>query len=239
MGFNVGTSGFSYKEWKGPFYPETLKDSEMLSYYAGRLSCVEINNTFYRMPKREVIRAWADQVPDDFRFVIKASRRITHFKRFKEADEQVGYLFACVAELGDKLGAVLFQLPPNMRVDMARLTAFVELLPHGFPVALEFRHESWFTDEVYACLRAKNIAICHADDDASDLPMVATADWGYLRLRGSNYDTPALKQWIKTAKAAGWRDCHVFFKHEEATGPAIAMQFQTLASAAGSRRTAN
>ncbi len=121
MSFFVGTSGFSYKEWKGTFYPSKLKAHEMLPYYASRLSAVEINNTFYRMPKREVLRNWAVETPDHFRFIIKASRRITHFKRLKETDEQMGYLITNTSELGEKLGALLFQLPPNMRVDLGNL----------------------------------------------------------------------------------------------------------------------
>lgn len=230
MPFYVGTSGFSYKEWKGTFYPAKLKATEMLPYYASRLSAVEINNTFYRMPRRDVLKSWAEDTPDHFRFIIKASRRITHFKRLKDTDEQMGYLLTNTAELGEKLGAILFQLPPNMRADIERLKSFTKLVPEDVPVAMEFRHASWFEDDVLDCLREHNIAVCHADDDSSDLPFVVTADWGYLRLRRPDYDTKALQEWIRIADESGFDHTHVFFKHEDdGAGPEMAMQFQDLA----------
>ncbi len=229
MTFYTGTSGFSYKEWKGSFYPEKLRDKAMLPYYAERLGAVEINNTFYRMPKRDVIQQWADDTPAHFRFIIKASRRITHFKRLVDTDEQMGYLLTNTAVLGDKLGALLFQLPPNLRLDLERLKRFLALIPPEVPVAMEFRHLSWFDESVFACLRAQNIAICCADDEASISPFVATADWGYLRLRRPDYDVAALQTWIRRSDEAGFAHCHVFFKHEdEAAGPKLAMQFQAL-----------
>lgn len=229
MTWYVGTSGFSYKEWKGVFYPDKLRDKDMLAYYGSQLTGVEINNTFYRMPKREVIHAWAAEVPPSFRFIIKASRRITHFKRLKETDEQMGYLLTNTAELGEKLGAILFQLPPNMRADLPRLKQFVGLIPDGVPASIEFRHESWFDDAVFECLREKNIAICHADGEESDLPFVATADWGYLRLRRPRYDKRSLSKWIKTCDEAGFDHTFVMFKHEdEGAGPKLAMKFQDL-----------
>ncbi len=226
MTYFVGTSGFSYKEWKGVFYPEGLSDGEMLAWYAGRLSAVEINNTFYRMPRRSVLTGWAGDVPDDFRFVIKASRRITHFKRLKETGEPMEYLIANTAELGDKLGAILFQLPPNMRCDIERFKAFLPLIPEGVPAVFEFRHESWFDEPVFECLRGRNIAICHADSDDSALPLVSTADWGYLRLRRARYDKRSLGKWLKTIGEQGWQDTFVFFKHEdEGAGPRLALEF--------------
>lgn len=226
----AGTSGFSYKEWKGPFYPDKLPDKDMLGFYATKLPVVEINNTFYRMPKRDVIRAWASETPDHFRFVIKASRRITHFKRLKDTDEQMSYLLTNTAELGPKLGAILFQLPPNMRSDLERLKAFVGLIPESVRAAIEFRHQSWFDDSVFQCLRDNNVAICHADGDDDTLPFVATANWGYLRLRKPAYDLRALKKWRKTAVDANWKQAYVFFKHEdEAAGPKLAMKFAALA----------
>lgn len=231
MTFFVGTSGFSYKEWKGVFYPDKLPDKDMLSYYSRQLTAVEINNTFYRMPKREVIRHWSDETPDQFRFVIKASRRITHFKRLKETEEQMGYLLTNTAELGGKLGALLFQLPPNMRADVERLRNFIELIPVDVPAAFEFRHPSWFDETVFDCLRNKNIAICHADSEDADLPFVVTADWGYLRLRRPGYDKCELEEWIRTSDETGWDHCHVFFKHEdEGAGPRLALEFQGIAS---------
>lgn len=230
MTFYVGTSGFSYKEWKGPFYPEKLKDKEMLTYYASRLTAVEINNTFYRMPKRDVIRGWAGSTPENFRFVIKASRRITHFKRLKDTEEPMGFLLENTRELGERLGAILFQLPPNLRADVERLKRFVELIPCDVPAAMEFRHPSWFDEPVLDVLRGKNIAICHSDDEELDLPFAVTADWGYLRLRRAGYDTDILKDWIRVADESGFDHCLVFFKHEdEGAGPNLALRFQELA----------
>lgn len=229
MTFYVGTSGFSYKEWKGAFYPDKLRDKDMLSWYATHLTAVEINNTFYRMPKREVIRAWAGETPEGFRFIIKASRRITHFKRLNDVEEQMGYLLTNTAELGDKLGALLFQLPPNMRADLPRLERFVGLIPPGVPASIEFRHASWFDQPVMECLREHNIAICHADGEDHDLPFAVTADWGYLRLRRPHYDKRSLGKWIRACDEAGWERAFVFFKHEdEAAGPKLAMKFQDL-----------
>ena len=229
MGYYVGTSGFSYKEWKGVFYPEKLRNQDMLAWYATRLTAVEINNTFYRMPKRDVMRAWAAEVPDNFRFIIKASRRITHFKRLKETDEPMGFLFQSSAELGEKLGAILFQLPPNMRADIPRLRQFVSLIPPGVPTAMEFRHESWFDDDVFDCLREKNIAICHADSEDSALPFAVTADWGYLRLRRPRYDKRSLAKWVRRCDEAGFEHAFVMFKHEdEGAGPKLAEKFQVL-----------
>ena len=149
MRLHTGTSGYSYKEWKGSFYPEDLAAKGFLSYYAGRLGAVEINNTFYRLPKSSVLENWASQVPEDFRFSIKASRRITHFTRMKpEAQEPLEYLLSTLASLGDRLGVVLFQLPPNLKVDVERLEGFLEMLPEGTPAAFEFRHDSWKDDAV-------------------------------------------------------------------------------------------
>jgi uncharacterized protein YecE (DUF72 family) len=229
MAFYVGTSGFSYKEWKGNFYPEKMKEKDMLAHYAQHLSAVEINNTFYRMPRREVLTNWSEITPDDFRFIIKASRRITHFKHLKDADEPMRYLFQAVEVLGDKLGAILFQLPPNMRCDLDRLQRFVELVPNDMPVSFEFRNPSWFDDDVLDCLRSRNMSVCFSDSDTLDLPFVSTADWGYLRLRRPAYDEQALRGWQQAAMEAKWRDALVFFKHEDdGAGPALAGEFLEL-----------
>ena len=231
MSFYVGTSGFSYKEWKGYFYPEKMKDKEMLSFYAQYLTAVEINNSFYRMPKRDVLTSWADSTPDTFKFIIKASRRITHFKRLKDAEEPMSFLMRNVEVLKDRLGAVLFQLPPNMRCNMDRLTAFLKLVPVDTPISFEFRNESWFNNEVYDCLRSRNIPICHADSEGDGLPFVATADWGYLRLRQPKYDKRVLNKWLSRISDAGWNDSLVFFKHEdEGAGPKLARKFMDLAA---------
>jgi uncharacterized protein YecE (DUF72 family) len=227
MNLYVGTSGYSYKEWKGSFYPEKLAAKDMLPYYAERLKAVELNNTFYRMPQKSMVESWKAQVPDDFRFSVKASQRITHFKRLKEVKDETQYMFDTISALDDRLGVVLFQLPPNMKKDIERLELFLEHLPADIPATFEFRHPTWFDDEVLNLLRSKNRALCVSDTD--DLPVNhidKTADWGYLRLRRVSYTKPNLKEWIKRIKAQKWEHTFVFFKHEdEGTGPKLAAQF--------------
>jgi uncharacterized protein YecE (DUF72 family) len=230
MRFRVGTSGFSYKEWRGRFYPEELKPAEWLSFYAERFDSVEINNTFYRMPKAEQFERWRDQVGDGFAFVVKAPQRITHRKRLKDAAEDVAYLAKGAASLGDRLGPVLFQLPPYLRRDDDRLSSFLACLPPGMRAAFEFRHESWNDDNVYTALRNAGAAVCVADvEDAPAPPLVATADWTYLRLRRCDYSDADLADWAEKIEAAGVSEAWVFFKHEdEATGPDLAMRWRTL-----------
>ena len=219
MRIHVGTSGFAYKEWRGSFYPEKMKDKDMLRYYAERLRAVEVNNTFYRMPAPEMLRRWAEQVPDGFTFVLKASQRITHRQRLApEAAETVGLLFDAARALGEHLGPVFFQTPPLLKKDAARLRSFLDCLPAGHPVAFEFRHESWFDDEVYGALRARNAALVAVDKDEAGgrgAPIVPTADWGYLRLRRFDYDDTALAAWKSRIRSQPWREAYVFFKHEE------------------------
>jgi uncharacterized protein YecE (DUF72 family) len=231
---SVGTSGYSYKEWKGSFYPEKLPAKEMLAHYAKKLPAVEINNTFYRLPKAGVLETWAEQVPAGFRFSLKASRRITHFKRLKEAGDETSYLLDTAGVLGDKLGVVLFQLPPHLKKDLPRLAAFVEALPPGTPAAFEFRHGSWEDDEVRDCLRSRNCALVLADTDEADPPaFVPTADWGYLRLRRTSYDEAALDGWRRKIAEQPWKEAFVFFKHEdEAAGPRMAAEFLARGAAA-------
>jgi uncharacterized protein YecE (DUF72 family) len=227
----AGTSGFAYKEWKGPFYPQDLRDDAMLGYYAGRLPTVEINNTFYRMPRESVVASWADQAPDGFRFVLKASRKITHFGRLKNVESELEYFLRVSTVLGAKHGPSLFQLPPNMKKDPARLRDFVALLPRAWPAAFEFRHASWFDDETYDILRSRNAALCvadkGADEDAS--PLAATADWGYVRLRAETYEEADLTRWVATLRDQPWREAYVFFKHEEAgVGAKLALKLMEL-----------
>ena len=235
MELYVGTSGYSYKEWKGSFYPEDLPAKDMLSYYGERLSAVEINNTFYRLPKASVLESWAGQVPDGFRFSIKASRRITHFARLKdEARDPTDYLLSTVEALGPKLGVILFQMPPNLKADVPRLEAFLSLLPAGTPGAFEFRHESWKDDAVYDALRARAMAWVCADTDESeaDEPVLSTAPWGYLRLRRPDYGDGDLERWVGRVEGTGWEKAFVFFKHEdEGAGPKLAASFVALAGA--------
>lgn len=235
MDLHVGTSGYSYKEWKDSFYPADLPADQMLRYYSGRFGTVEINNTFYRMPKTSVIESWAGEVGPGFRFVIKASQRITHYKRLKEADDVLGYLLRAGAALGDRLGALLFQLPPNMKKDVPRLRDFLTLLPPRQPrAAFEFRHASWFDEEVFDALRDHQVALCFAEqEEGLEVPFVSTADWGYLRLRNADYGDAELKAWADRIAAQGWREAFVFFKHEdEARGPAMASRFLELARGA-------
>jgi uncharacterized protein YecE (DUF72 family) len=230
MQLHVGTSGYSYKEWKGPFYPEDLSAGDMLRYYAGRLGAVEINNTFYRLPEASVLEAWCEQVPEGFRFSIKASRKITHFKRLKpEAQDETGYLVQTVQTLAERLGTLLFQLPPNMKADVDRLSAFLALLPSGLPAAFEFRHDSWKDDAVYDLLREHGCALVCADteDSDGDEPIVRTADWGYLRLRRPSYGPEDLQRWADAIRDQGWEEAFVFFKHEdEGAGPRMAERFR-------------
>jgi uncharacterized protein YecE (DUF72 family) len=218
-----GTSGFSYKEWKGSFYPEDLPDSGMLRHYASRLPSVEINNTFYRMPRASLLASWAEQVPDGFSFALKASQQITHRKRLKEAGDAVAYFFEVATTLGDRLGPVLFQLPPNLKRDLPRLAAFLADLPPAARCAFEFRHESWFDEEVFGALRSASAALCWAEDEDLATPRIATAGWGYLRLRRADYTDADVVAWAERIRAQAWSDAYVFFKHEdEGTGPRLA-----------------
>ena len=231
MTLYVGTSGYSYKEWKGSFYPEKIPAKEMLPYYSSRLPAVEINNTFYRLPQPTVLENWKEQVPPSFRFSVKASQRITHFKRLKEVAEETKYFLDTAAVLADRLGPILFQLPPNMKKDLPRLQAFLDCLPAGTRATFEFRHPTWFEDDVLEVLSEKNYPLCISDTD--DLPAThidRTADWGYLRLRRVNYSPDTLAEWMKRIRDQGWNDAFVFFKHEdEGTGPRLAGEFLTLA----------
>ena len=234
MNLHVGTSGYSYKEWKGSFYPEDLATKDMLSYYGERLGAVEINNTFYRLPKDTVLDSWASQVPEGFRFSIKASRRITHFARLQEAArDPTEYLLATVGVLGPKLGVILFQMPPNMKVDVERLRAFLDMLPAKTPGAFEFRHESWKDPAVYDVLRAREMAWVCADteDSSQDEPIVSTAPWGYLRLRRPDYGDADLARWAEQVATTRWSRAFVFFKHEdEGAGPRLAARFLEVAN---------
>ncbi len=231
MTLYVGTSGYSYKEWKGNFYPEDLSDKEMLGYYGKQLPAVEINNTFYRLPKESVLTSWAEQVPEDFQFAIKASQKITHIRRLKDAGDETEYLLRIVRVLGSRLGCLLFQLPPNLKKDLPRLEQFLKHIPGDTHAAFEFRHASWFEPDVFDCLKANGCALCIADaDDDLQIPFVSTANWGYLRLRREQYTASDLKKWMKQVQEQNWEKAFIFFKHEdEGTGPKLAAQFLKLA----------
>jgi uncharacterized protein YecE (DUF72 family) len=229
----TGMSGYAYKEWRGGFYPEGLPATGMLGYYATRFPTVEINNTFYRMPRESVLLDWASQVPEGFSFALKASRRITHDHRLQDVGSLMEFLLRNASVLGGKRGPMLFQLPPTMKKDLDRLDAFLALLPRGWATAIEWRHASWFTEEVYGRLRDREVACVVAESDEGGLPLTATAPWGYLRLHRSGYTDAELAGWLDRIRAMPWREAWVFFKHEEEiAGPPIGLRFQELAGAA-------
>jgi uncharacterized protein YecE (DUF72 family) len=226
----TGTSGFAYKEWKGSFYPEKLPAAGMLPFYAGHFGAVEINNTFYRMPSEQLLLDWAEQVPADFRFVLKAAQRITHQKRLREVGEEWSYFSRTAAVLGERLGPILVQLPPNFKLDAERLDAFLSLVPETQRVAVEFRHPSWLNEQVYEVLRRNRAALCVAHGEQAEMaPVLATTDWGYARLRNVEYSPAELQEWAARLRAQPWQELYVFFKHEEGgTGPRLARAFSEL-----------
>jgi uncharacterized protein YecE (DUF72 family) len=218
----IGTSGYNYPEWKGSFYPPDLPAAKMLPYYSARFSTVEINYTFYRMPTAKLVNGWAAQVPDEFRFTLKAPRRITHDRRLRDVADPVRAFCEAAAELGPRLGALLFQLPPNFKKDLTVLNEFLDVLPPRVCGAFEFRHDSWLDEEVYARLRDRNLALCIADSEKRSTPVIATADYAYLRLRDEGYQEPDIAQWADTVRDLSTRckDVFVYFKHEdEGKGP--------------------
>lgn len=229
MRLHVGTSGYSYAEWKGTFYPEGMPAAKMLAFYAARFETVEINATFYRMPQPSMFEKWMAQVPPAFLFALKAPQRITHQKKLTDVNDDVAYFYRVAATLGDRLGPLLFQLPPFARKDVPRLRDFLAMLPPGPRVAMEFRHASWCDDEVYACLRERDAAICLSDTDEVEDPsslVVPTASWGYLRLRRTEYRGTMLQEWRARIEAQPWNEAFVFFKHEdEGKGPKFAREF--------------
>jgi uncharacterized protein YecE (DUF72 family) len=220
----AGASGYSFKEWKGTFYPEKMKAEDMLAFYCARLPTVEINNTFYRMPKTEMLEGWAQTAPEAFRFTIKASRRITHISRIKaeSAADSVAFLYRNLEALGPKRGAVLFQLPPNLKKDLPRLKEFLTLLPEGHRAAFEFRNETWFDDDVYDALKGAGAALVLSErEDNAPPPLVETAPWGYVRLRLESYSDADLEKWAQRLAGTGWNETYAYFMHEP-TAPAYA-----------------
>jgi uncharacterized protein YecE (DUF72 family) len=228
----TGTSGYSYKEWKGSFYPADLAASKMLAFYAGHFHAVEINNTFYRMPDPATIAKWAGEVPDDFTFVLKAPQRITHQKRLSGIDEDLHAFFDAGQTLGPRFGPVLFQLPPYFKKDLDKLRGLLGRVPEGARLALETRHESWLSDDVYEVLKEHDAAFVAADTDEVEDPETIfhpTASWGYLRLRRTEYSDEQLAAWAQRIARTSWSDAFVFFKHEdEGKGPAFAKRFEAL-----------
>ena len=232
MKIYVGTSGYAYKEWKGKFYPEKISPKEMLRFYSGRLNTVEINNTFYRMPKESVLTSWGEQVPGGFVFALKAPQVITHLKRLRDVSEETEYLFRTLSILDRKLGPVLFQFPKSFRADRSALEDFLALIPDDTVCAFEFRSPSWLNDEILDLLRKKGSSLCMADTDENPVhEIVPTAPWGYLRLRRSDYTDADLAQWMERILSQKWERAFVFFKHEDedpVRGPQMAIRFQEL-----------
>ena len=227
----AGTSGFSYKEWVGEFYPDKTPSKAMLANYATRLAAVEINNTFYRMPTAAASQAWRAQVPDSFRFAIKVPRRISHIKRLRACGEELRILSAALADLAPCLGSLLVQLPPHARCDEAALTAFLKEVPDETRVAFEFRNESWLVPTVFKLLESRNAALVQSESDETFEPLPWTADWAYLRLRRVVYTAEDLHRWLDRIAASGVTEAQVFFKHEDgATGPKLAAQLLAMAA---------
>jgi uncharacterized protein YecE (DUF72 family) len=224
----VGTSGFSYAEWKGTFYPAGLADSEMLASYSERLPTVEINNTFYRMPQPALLEGWNAKVKGEFSFALKAPRSITHIARLKDAADPTRRFLEVAATLGPRLGPILFQQPPFLRKDAGVLREFLALLPEGVSAAFEFRHPSWFDEEIAQVLSDHKAALVAGDPDEGDaLPLLATAPFGYLRLRAPSYDVAGLQGWLERITAQPWQTAFVYLKHE-VLGPLYAQGLQQL-----------
>jgi uncharacterized protein YecE (DUF72 family) len=231
MKIHVGTSGYSYKEWKGRFYPEKISAKEMLRFYSGRLDTVEINNTFYHMPRESVLLSWAEQVPADFVFALKAPQVITHLKRLRDVFDETDYLFRTLSVLDRKLGPVLFQFSKSFRADRTALKDLLDLIPGDRTCAFEFRHPSWLDDGILDLLREKGSSLCIADADENPTKeIIPTAPWGYLRLRKADYTEADLSQWLERILSQKWEKAFVFFKHEgEAGGADMAVRFRQLA----------
>lgn len=223
----AGTSGFAYKAWQGSFYPANIGEAAMLGWYAKELAAVEINSTFYRFPTVSGLAAWAGRVPETFRFAIKVPRRITHIKKLSGVDDELHYLVETVSTLGSRLGPLLFQLPPNAPSNPPLLDDLSYLLPPSLQVAFEFRHQSWFCEEVYGILERENYALCH--NDRNDVELHPTADWGYLRLRRENYSEADLRAAAATVLGQPWQEAYVFFKHEAPDSPLLARRWTDLA----------
>ena len=234
MKLYVGTSGYSYKEWKGKFYPQKISPKDMLGFYSQRLGAVEVNSTFYHMPTESVLVSWAAQVPADFVFAIKAPQVITHLRRLKNVDEEARYLFRALSILEKRLGPVLFQFPGSFRADLPALEAFLALIPHGTACAFEFRSQSWTDAGIAGLLKERGFSLCIADSDERPASGITkSAPWGYLRLRRSDYTETDLSKWADKVLSQGWKSAFVFFKHEEgARGPEMALRFGELAAKA-------
>ncbi|MGE5173758.1 MAG: DUF72 domain-containing protein [Betaproteobacteria bacterium] len=233
MSIYVGTSGFAHKEWKGKFYPEKISAKDMLRFYSTRLNTVEINNTFYHMPKENVLLSWAEQVPDDFVFALKAPQVITHIRQLRNVFEQTEYLFRSLTVLDRKLGPILFQFPKSFRADRQALEDFLPLVPANVACAFDFRSPTWLEEGIPDLLRKKGCSWCIEDTDENPVKeIISTATRGYLRLRRSDYSDVGLSEWVERILSQKWERAFVFFKHEdEAKGPEMALRFRELIDA--------
>ena len=227
----VGTSGFQYPEWKGNFYPEDLAAAKMLPFYAERLFTTEINYTFHRIPAAKTIENWNKLTPDKFRFSLKAPQKVTHWSKLRDCADTMRYFYDVISGLGQKLGPVLFQLPPNFKKDAFILADFVNGLPGGMRAAFEFRHDSWFGDDIWEILKSRNISLCIAETEDFKTPQIVTADYGYLRLRREDYTKTDVERWSQFVREQNeaWGEAFIYFKHEEAgIGPKLAIQMMEL-----------
>lgn len=216
MKIRIGTSGYDYNPWKGRFYPATLPRSGRLGYYATHFDTCEINASFYKLPSAEMLQRMATQVPPDFRFSMKAWQRITHHRRLRGASDAVASFVDVAQTFGPRLAPILYQLPPNLPLDLPLLRDFLAALPRGLAAAFEFRHASWFSDETWALLRKANAALCVADTEDLETPLVRTAKFGYFRLRRDRYGPAALRKWAQRIQGAGFtKDVFVYFRHED------------------------
>jgi uncharacterized protein YecE (DUF72 family) len=231
----VGTSGYNYPEWRGTFYPEKFSTDRMLGFYAERFPTVEINYTFYRIPSEKVLAGWSAAAPEGFRFTLKAPRRITHDSKLQRCEDLVQTFCRTARTLGPKLGVLLFQLPPTFKRDVALLRAFLELLPDGTRAAFEFRHASWFEDDVFGALAGRSAALCVADSEKMSTPLRVTAPYAYFRLRDEGYQPADLDRWAAAIAALqGIDEAFVYFKHEErGLGPEFAQRLMSALAAAG------
>lgn len=227
MRYLIGTSGYNYPEWRGTFYPEKFSTSKMLAYYAERFNTVEVNYTFYRIPTPALLEGWSKGTPDDFTFTLKAPRRITHDSKLQRVEDLTQTFCKTAATLGSKLGVLLFQLPPTFKKDAELLRAFTELIPEGTRAAFEFRHASWFDEDIYEILRSRNLALCVADSEKMSAPVELTANYAYFRLRDEGYQQSDLERWADVVGGLpNLTDAYVYFKHEEqGLGPEFARRF--------------
>jgi uncharacterized protein YecE (DUF72 family) len=231
MNIWIGTSGFQYAEWKGNFYPEDLPAAKMLPYYAERLNTTEINYTFHRIPAAKTIDNWNKLTPINFRFALKAPQKITHWAKLRDCGDTMRYFFDVASGLGEKLGPILFQLPPNFKKDTFLLADFVNCFPTGMRAAFEFRHESWFGDDVWEIFKSCNVALCIAETEDFATPKIATADYGYLRLRRADHAEDDVTRWAEFVRKESerWSDTFIYFKHEEGgIGPKLAKQMMEI-----------